>query len=77
MITKHLSVYLKDYKACRIGDKTCTFFDEFNNSIEIDSQTLYLMFRVMMQDLQRNKQWTNFEDGILWRYPGMDRIPDK
>lgn len=75
--TKTLSIYMQDYKACRGSKTSCTFIDDKNDSIEINSETLYLMFRFMMRELKNNDEWTAFEDGILWRYPGLSSIVEE
>ena len=75
--TKKLTLYMQDYKACRISNTTCTFFDDVNNSLEIDSETLYLMFRVMLRDIKNKGEWQSFESKILEKYPGMVGIKEK
>jgi len=77
LTTKNLSVYMQDYKACRGSKTSCTFIDDKNNSLEINSETLYLMFRFMMRELKRNDEWQEFENDILLRYQGMSKIDGK
>lgn len=65
---------MQDYKACRGSKTSCTFIDDKNDSLEINSETLYLMFRFMKRELERNNEWGGFEDSILVKYNGMGKV---
>lgn len=74
LTTKHLKVHLKDYTSCRGGSESCTFYDEKGDCIEIESQTLYYMFRFMKRELEMTDEWDTFQKKALEPFEGMARI---
>ena len=71
---KKVSVTIKDYKSCRGGMQSTTFLDERGNSVEIDNETLYYMFRFLMHWMIQNDEWENFEEKVLTPFPYYPRI---
>lgn len=72
--TRHISLYVQDYKACRGSKTSCTFIDAKNDSLEVNSETLYMMFRFMMKELKRNGEWDALEESVLSHYPDMPKV---
>lgn len=70
--SKQHHIKMQDYSACHIGNLSCKFFDSSGNSLEIDSETLYCVLRVMYQHLQDECKWYAFEEILTNKFPSMD-----